>query len=195
MKKAADQVKRSKDSNLDATTAIYNAMLLGKVAGDHSIAFPEQLDRSRLDYSLESLRTIDQYLGQVRTQQDGLVGLTYLNTIVAVACYLGEVIRRGTPEGECHWLRTSPDPGDSSQTGVNLGDFADIVLGASGSGQSLRPTRMVARILNGNGEQALTYEYAVLAMQRIWVSVTATAEPGSSTPTNGFSVAAKKGQD
>jgi hypothetical protein len=173
MGKALDRGHRSKDPDLDTTTAIYGNMLLGKATGDRSIAFPELLARSRLDFTLGSLHAIDDYLRQVRAQQDGLAGVIYLNTVVAVACYLGEVIRRGTPEGECQWLRAPPASQDTSHTGINLGDFADIVLGAKGSDQSLRLTRVVARIVGSNGRQSSTHEYAVAAMKLIWVSATA----------------------
>ena len=41
MRKALDRGKRSKNADLDSTTAIYGNMLLGKGAGDYSIAFSE----------------------------------------------------------------------------------------------------------------------------------------------------------
>ena len=171
-KRALDRGKRSKDSELESTTAIYCDLLLGEGGGVQTIACPEQLERSRLDFTLQSLHVIDRYLGQVRAQQDGLEGVIYLNTVVAAACYLGEVIRRGTPEGECHWLRASATAQDDTNTGINLGDFSDIMLGAKGADRPLRLTRVVARIASGAGHQASTYEYAVVAMKRIWISAT-----------------------
>jgi len=176
MKKALDRGKRSRDSELETTVAIYSDMLLGKVSGEHSIAFPELLDRTRLDFTLDSLHGIDQYLEQVRAQQDGLAGVLYLNTIVAAACYLGEVIRRGTPGGECQWVRAALSTQDSAQTGINLGDFTDIVLASKGSAKPLRLTGVVARIASNSGYQSSAYEYAVLAMKRIWISATTPAD-------------------
>ena len=174
MKKKPERGKRSKDSELESTTAIYGNMLLGKSAGAQIIACPEQLERSRLNYTLGSLHVIDQYLGQVRARQDGLEGIVFLNTVVAAACYLGEVIRRGTPEGECHWIRAPAAASASTNTGINLGDFANIVLNIRGAEQPLRLTRIVARIASSAGQQASTYEYAVVAMKRIWISATTT---------------------
>jgi hypothetical protein len=176
MTKALDRSRVSRSADLDSATAMYGDMLLGKVAGDHSIAFPEQLERTRLDFSLASLHVIDRYLGQVRVQQDGLAGVTYLNTVVAVACYLGEVIRRGTPGGECHWLRVLSMGKDDTDTGINLGDFADIMLGCRGSDQPLRLTRVVARLVSTSGHESSAYEYAVVAIKRIWIAAAATPE-------------------
>jgi hypothetical protein len=173
MRKALDQGKRSRDPDLDSTTAIYSKMLLGKGAGDHGIALPDQLERSRLDFTLESLHAIDRYLDRVRARQDGLAGFVYLNTVVAVACYLGEVIRRGTPVGECQWMRAPGTMLDSTSTDIRLGEFADIVLVANGSDRPLRLARVVARFVSSNGHQSSTYEYAVVAMKRVWVSATA----------------------
>ena len=171
-KRAQDRGKRSKNSELESTTAIYCDLLLGEGGSGLTIACPEQLERSRLDFTLESLHVIDRYLGQVRARQDGLERVIYLNTVVAAACYLGEVIRRGTPGGECHWLRASAATHDDTHTGINLGDFADIMLGAKGADQPLRLTRVVARIASGAAPLASTYEYAVVAMKRIWISAT-----------------------
>ncbi len=172
MRKALDRGKRSKDSELETTVGIYSDMLLGKASGERSVAFPEQLDSSQLDFTLDSLRGIDRYLEQVRAQHDGLSGLLYLNTVVAVACYLGEVIRRGTPGGECQWVRAAQSTLDSSQTGINLGDFTDIVLASKGAATPLRLTGVVARMAGSGGYQSSVYEYAVLSMKKIWISAT-----------------------
>ena len=85
---------------------------------------------------------------------------------------MGEVIRRGTPEGEYQWIRAPATAADSTHTGINLGDFANIVLDVKGAEQPLRLTRVVAWIASSAGQQASTYEYAVVAMKRIWISAT-----------------------
>ncbi|MDE2220366.1 MAG: hypothetical protein KGJ52_08315, partial [Gammaproteobacteria bacterium] len=151
MGKAPDGGKRSKQARLAATTAKYSNMLLAEGADDRSIAFPEQLERSRLDFTLASLRALDRYLDRVRIRQDGLEGYIHLNTVVAVACYLGEVIRRGTPAGECQWVRAANVAADGANTGVHLGDFADVVLAVRGSVRPLRLTRVVARYVSSKG--------------------------------------------
>lgn len=172
MKKELDRGKGSKDSENETTVTFYSDMLLGKVSGEHSLVCPEHLERLRLDFSLSSLLNVDHYLSKVRTRRDDFAGLAFLNTVVAVTCYLGETIRRGTPEGECQWLRAAPSSLDSTQTGINLGNFTDIVLASKGSDKPLRLTRAVARIASSDGYQTSTYEYAVLAMKKIWLSAT-----------------------
>ena len=42
---------------------------LGEVRGDGEVAFPARLDRDRLDFSLKSLRDLDEYLDYVHKQR------------------------------------------------------------------------------------------------------------------------------
>ena len=85
---------------MDATTQFVESMQRLLVAGasaDEDIIMPERLDRSRLDFSLDSLHVIDQYLNEVHDSEQTSVGLSLLTTIWAAALYTGEVIRRAAP--------------------------------------------------------------------------------------------------
>lgn len=173
MKKMLNRGRHSADRDLDSATGMYCNMLLGKGAGPGTIARPEQLERSQLDFTLKSLHAVDRYLDRLRVQHDGPGGADFINTVVAVACYLGEVIRRSAPDAECQWIRASAAVQNDHITGVNLFDFADIALAAKGLDRPLHLTGAVVRYVKSNGRQSSTYEYAVMAMERIVVASTA----------------------
>lgn len=58
------------------------------------IALREQINVVEMDYSVGSLKDVDQYLEAVHAIQDQIPDQTYTNTVLATGCYVGEVIRR-----------------------------------------------------------------------------------------------------
>ena len=58
------------------------------------IAYEQDIERNKLDYSIESLHTLDKYLDILHKNNEQLKEQTYTNTILAAGCYLGETIRR-----------------------------------------------------------------------------------------------------
>lgn len=74
--------------------------------GDDNAGLPlaELIPRDKLDFSVDSLRYLDQYLAAVAPQFKTLPGPAMANIVVAAGAYLGEVIRSNTPEaGYWHW--------------------------------------------------------------------------------------------
>ncbi len=74
------------------------------VEGDHLILLPNRLDKSGLDYSMESLHLIDRWLADVHTinrlqGETGRAGETLMfdgrgdNSVVFAGLYMGQVIR------------------------------------------------------------------------------------------------------
>jgi len=63
----------------------------------------DALDVSRFDFSMESLRAMDEHLEEMRTRQ--LSDVDWSKFILRSGAYVGEVIRRFTPPPkERHWL-------------------------------------------------------------------------------------------
>jgi hypothetical protein len=93
----------------------------------------ELLDPSRLDYSVESLELVDDYLEQMRQRQ--LEVEAYMKVVLRTGSYVGEVIRRNAQGKEYHWLdyrgavSISPMVKDF---GESLGTAAVLWDGASG---------------------------------------------------------------
>ncbi|MBS0190797.1 MAG: hypothetical protein U0573_02755 [Phycisphaerales bacterium] len=88
-----------------------------------------QLGDAELDYSLESVRYVEQTLAEFH--KEGLRSNTHPNTVWAIACYLGEVIVRQAG-GEWIWGRDFPDkfPGPPELPYVRLpGDVTISTFG------------------------------------------------------------------
>ena len=76
--------------------------------GDHLILLPHRLDRSQLDYSLESLLIIDKWLADLHTvnrlqSETGKAGESLMmdgrgdNSVIFAGLYLGQTIRQNSP--------------------------------------------------------------------------------------------------
>jgi hypothetical protein len=62
----------------------------------------ELLDASRLDYTVESLAHVDDYLEAMRKRK--LEDEDYGKVVLRAGAYVGEVVRRNVPNKEYHWL-------------------------------------------------------------------------------------------
>ena len=62
----------------------------------------ELLDRSRLDYTLESLKHVDEYLDAIRRRT--LDDREFFVTVLRSGAYVGEVIRRTSTTRQFHWV-------------------------------------------------------------------------------------------
>lgn len=78
--------------------------LVGRSRSEHGdIAFSELLARDKLDYSLESLRRVDEYLVALHERADELGGRSLFHTVLWGGAYVGEVIRRNAAV-ELNWV-------------------------------------------------------------------------------------------
>ena len=85
-------------SRLDDMSDVF----LGNADVPGGIAFPEALNRTALDYSLESLHLLDKYLDVLHRRANEIEDETYTNTVVGAGSYLGEVVRRNA-QREYRW--------------------------------------------------------------------------------------------
>lgn len=148
------------------------------------IACPERLDRSVLNYTLGSLHRIDAYLRQVRRRVDDLEGVMFLDTALAIARYVSEVIRRNPSEGGLRHARHLVRRYQSG-TALEFRNVVDVVLRIL-----LRPAKsdrlpwlesLAGEIAKENDHCAFdsVYEFAACAMTARGVSACPSGRDGT----------------
>lgn len=75
----------------------------GTLRGEGEIAFPSRLDRRSLDYSIQSLKHVDEYLKWVHANRKKLTQSEWEVTVLWGGAYVGEVIRRNA-RGKHAWV-------------------------------------------------------------------------------------------
>jgi len=91
-------------SDLDEIFNEFARAFVGAIKDEKEVAFPEVLDRSRLDGTLESLHEVDRYLSYLHENQNDIQDEEWRITLLRAGAYLGEVIRHAAPEGEFRWV-------------------------------------------------------------------------------------------
>ena len=65
----------------------------------------QHLDRRRLDFSVESLKHVNDYLEAIRKDKDvGKQGVTRLKVVLRAGAYVGEVIRKNDNKVQWRWI-------------------------------------------------------------------------------------------
>ena len=75
----------------------------GEVAGTSDIALPERLRRDELDYSVDSLRVVDEYLTVLHENRHAISIDEWNVTVLRAGAYIGEVLRKAT-HGAWSWI-------------------------------------------------------------------------------------------
>ena len=84
--------------SLVAVIPLFCAGLLGSTPFEEGdLLLVERLDRSALDYSVESVKEIDEWLTAVSLIVGSATEADYNNTVLSAGCYVGETIRRNSP--------------------------------------------------------------------------------------------------
>ncbi len=122
-------------------------LLVGGGAKEQDIVLPERLDRSRLDFSRESLHVIDDYLNEVHDSGDTAVGLSLLNTIWAAALYVGEIIRRCAPERHYQWVAINENEAGGTGNTTEQFDLGTVRALRGRDGEICLPSRAVLRVI------------------------------------------------
>jgi|TARA_B100000678_G_scaffold55326_1_gene44341 hypothetical protein len=136
--------------------------------GDRLILLPNRLDRSQLDFSVESLKTIDDWLKDVHTvnrlqASEGRAGESLIadgrgdNTVSFAGLYLGEVIRANS-QLDWRWERfdrfMAANPYFTEHYGFDPGLDSFVLVGPQGVATPINTA--LKRILNGK-EESLHY--------------------------------------
>jgi hypothetical protein len=156
------------DNEVASIVAFYCEILLGKAHPSLGLACREHLDRKRLDYSLESLKIIDEYLLHVHRNFGARPISELANTIMAVAFYVGEVIRLATPQTQCQWARSIDTPPVTVAAGVAVADMGELVLTGCGAGPGVIPADAVAQIMRNGAAADSIQKFALTAMKVAW---------------------------
>lgn len=85
-------------AEMNSTFREFALMFLGRLPVDEDIPFAENLDRSALDGSIDSLKVVDDYLSFVQANLEHLTELEYNNLVLRCGGYIGECIRMTWPE-------------------------------------------------------------------------------------------------
>jgi hypothetical protein len=100
-------IARHNRLRMDDLNAIFNEfsrLFIGTIIDEKDVAFPEALNRQKLDGSVESLHEVDRYLTYLHKNQNGIRDEEWRITLLRAGAYLGEVIRHAGPEGEFRWV-------------------------------------------------------------------------------------------
>jgi len=123
----------------------------------------EHLDRRRLDFSVESLRHINEYLEVIR--KDRAVEKEWTRVVLCAGAYVGEVIRRNDKNVQWRWL----DYEGARQVDPNLFRFLGRSVGTAAvlyDGNAMAfPLGKVQKYLN-NGAEDDVYVFAKVIMSR-----------------------------
>jgi hypothetical protein len=134
-------------------------VFLGASDVEGGLAFPDRIARDSLDYSLESLHSVDRYLDYLHQHADEIEDQEYTNTILAAGCYLGEVVRRCAPI-EYQWVNYADyfpnHPKLAKMVPEGVGTSAVLV---SAAGAMTMPLNKIARYI-GEGPENNTHFYA-----------------------------------
>ena len=87
----------------------------------------EFLDASRLDFTVESLGFVDDYLEQMRQRQLVESSEEYCKVVLRCGAYVGEVIRRNAKGKTYHWL----DYKGAVKINKRIADFGESLGGAA----------------------------------------------------------------
>src|SRR6267143_6904196 len=158
------------DTGLQSLIDYYGEVVAGRAGSGFAMACSDRLERAALDYSVDSLQVIDQYLLIVHGAQEGIPTVAYANTIMATAIYVGEVIRRGSPATEYRWGRAQDSQAREAGSMPALSDLSDLVLLNQVTGAALSTTDVVLRLIRHGKAAPPVYSFAVKLIRRAWSS-------------------------
>ena len=116
----------------------------------------ELLDTSRLDFTVESLALIDDYLDKMRQQQLDDEG--YGKLVLRCGAYVGEVVLRNAKDTTYHWL----DYEGALKINKSIADFGEnlgtaAALWNSGTDLTIFPIGKVMKFLDNGREDSVQF--------------------------------------
>ena len=125
----------------------------------------ELLDASLLDYSLESLSTVDEYLERLRDCPPN--GNDRIKCIVRAGAYIGEVIRRALPTRDTHWVAYSEAvkiDASFSRMGEQIGNYYSLYHG--GKSFCFPLAKVEKRIVDGSENNVLSFARVIIDLRK-----------------------------
>ena len=141
-------------------------VFVGQFRGDGEIAFTGKLDRSRLDFSLESLQTVDSYLAYLHGRRQFPSENELQVTVLWGGAYLGEVIRRNAKR-QYNWVDYDEYMPEHPRLQSILGErtVATCALLCTATAMTM-PLNKIARFIE-EGPENSTHYYASVECQQI----------------------------
>lgn len=138
----------------------FAACFVGALDGDGEIIHPEQLVRAKLDYSIGSLKGVDDYLKYLHENRPDQMGREWAKAILWGGAYVGEVIRRNASR-EYNWVDFDEFIREYPDTTRLLGDRKELgicaLLTAGGGGFTLPINKMIRFIHDGPEDSVWFY--------------------------------------
>ena len=94
----------SQAQSADINLALQDLSYMFFVEGETNVVDRAWLDPKRLDFSVDSLKYVNQYLDHVRTNPELEQAQPYLITVLRAGAYTGEVIRKQDKAKKWIWL-------------------------------------------------------------------------------------------
>jgi hypothetical protein len=125
----------------------------------------ELLDPSRLDFSIDSLKHVDEYLESIRAAKG--IDANWNTVVLRAGAYVGEVIRRNSAHTQWRWLdydtARSLNPKSFDELGKNIGTAAVLY---NGSGFTFPLGKVAKRLKNGSEDSVFLYAEVILSPER-----------------------------
>ncbi|WP_067699039.1 hypothetical protein [Nocardia jejuensis] len=144
--------------------AEFAAIFAGEIEATEEIVDADRLARERLDFSVESLEAVDEYLAHLReVLPEEAGGAEWSRTILWGGAYLGEVMRRNSPRG-LEWVDYDDFVTDFPETRALLGEERALEVCAfltMGDGGFTLPINKVCRFLAEGPENSVRFYASV----------------------------------
>jgi hypothetical protein len=155
--------------------AIMKRLLDGAGPTPDDILLPECLDRSRLDFSVESLHVIDEYLSVVHEYEQNSVGSSLLTTIWVASLYVGEIIRREATHRRYQWITIGDEAPSSGGTTTSQMDLGSLRALRAQDGDLCLPSRAVLRVILRGEKARSVHSFACGAIESAGTEAAAAA--------------------
>jgi hypothetical protein len=124
----------------------------------------QYLDRRKLDFSVESLKHVDEYLEEVRKHKD-VEKDRWIRLVLRTGAYVGEVIRRNDTRTNWQWIEfetaKSVNPKLFGNTGKSIAVAAVLYDGKGGFAFPL--AKVVKRLDNGEEDSVYFFAQVIIA--------------------------------
>ena len=138
----------------------FAACFAGTLEGDGEIVHPERLGREKLDYTLTSLKAVDEYLTYLHEHRPEQMGAEWVKAVLWGGAYVGEVVRRNAPR-EYNWADFDVFLREYPETTQLLGDEKQLgfcaLLTAGGGGFTLPINKTLRFICDGPEDSVYFY--------------------------------------
>ncbi len=161
-------------------------LLVGGGPTPDDIVLPARLDRSRLDFSLESLHVVDEYLNVVHEHEQTSIGSSLLTTIWVASLYIGEIIRRLAPTRRYQWVTIGDEPPTGGGTTTSQMDLGSLRALRAHDGELCLPSRAVLRVILRGRKARSVHSFARGAIEPAVEAEPAVAAGASPKPQESF---------